>query len=131
MDSSTCTHTDSGTTPQWWKVDLGKNVLVYAITIANRNRGGLRLSDFEIFISPSENLVDNRGSTCDGRKSFKVGETRTIFCKQPLRGRYAAIVSRRPDLIHFCEVFVKGWEDGKILCNIQCCKMTIMLKLNA
>jgi hypothetical protein len=109
-----CTHTSpSQTSRHWWKVDMGKSTLVYAVTVTNRNHDGYRLGDFEIFISPSENLVEEQGPTCDGRHGVDEGATRTFFCKQPLRGRYVAIVSRLQDVLTVCEVSVQGWEDGK------------------
>lgn len=75
---------------------------------------GRRLSDFEIFISPSENLVEERGATCDGRQGVDLEATRAIFCKQPLRGRYVAILSRLQEVLTFCEVSIQGWEDGRL-----------------
>ena len=95
-------------------MDLGKNFLVYAVTMTNRASAGYRLSDFEIFISPSENLVEERGATCDGRQGVDLGATRAIFCKQPLRGRYVATVSRLQEVLTFCEVSIQGWEDGRL-----------------
>ena len=124
MDLLTCIHTSDLQTFHWWKVDLGKNTLIYAVTVTNRNIQGHRLNDFEIFISPSENIVEEKGPTCDGRHGVNEGATRSIFCKQPMRGRYVATVSRKKDILSFCEVSVQGWEDGMTLyCNIKLCNM--------
>ena len=113
QQSLTCTHTSASPTFHWWKVDLGKNSLVYAVAVTNRATAGGRLKDFEIFVSPSEKVVEERGATCDGRQGVDEGATRAIFCKQPLRGRYVAIVSRLQEVLTFCEVYVQAWEDGK------------------
>ena len=108
-----CPHSDHESMNHWWKVDLGKNTIVYAVTVTNRYHYTTRLGDFEVFVSPSENVVEEKGHTCGGRSNFTVdGQTRTFFCKQPLRGRYVALVSRLLEPLNFCELSVQGQEEG-------------------
>lgn len=107
-----CTHTLNNENPVWWKVDLGKNIMVYAVTMTNRGFAGHRLNDFEIFISPSMYVLEERGPTCDGRRDIPEGSTRTIFCKQPIGGRYLAVVSRKAESLSICELSVQGTEEG-------------------
>ncbi|XP_028393247.1 uncharacterized protein LOC114517662 [Dendronephthya gigantea] len=110
MQLTTCVHTVAKTF-DWWRVDLGKSIVVYAVTVTNRIIEGQRLSDFEIFVSPSIHIVEEKGPTCDGRRGIVKGATRTIFCQQPLRGRHVALVSRLTEALQFCEVSVQGWEE--------------------
>lgn len=112
---ATCIRTLGTETFHWWRVDLGKNTLVYAVSVTNRNIKGDRLGDFELFVSPSVRIVEEKGPTCDGRRGIVTGATRTIFCQQPLRGRHVALVTRLTEPLHFCEVSVQGWEEGRVV----------------
>ena len=102
-----CTHTMKGTR-EWWQVDLGKTVIVYAVTITNRNTHWRRLGNFKISVGASEYPTDNENPTCAGRNGLLSGETKPIFCFNPIRGRYVTLLSWLDEVLTLCEVSVQA-----------------------
>lgn len=113
--AESCMHTRRDSPPHYWSVDLGKIITVNAVTITSPGSvPSVRVSDFDVRIGFAEKHDDEDFENCVGHiLGFGSPETRTIFCTNPVRGRYVAIRSFKTDYFHLCEVSVYGEELGE------------------
>ena len=113
--NGSCMHTGISVLPPYWSVDLGKIITVTAVTLTSVNllSHSERVSNFVIRIGMAEIAEDENYENCVGRiLGFGSPETRTIFCINPIRGRFVTIVSGVEHVFHLCEVTVHGNDQG-------------------
>ena len=112
-----CQHMNCEDSPHYWSVDLGKIITVNAVTITSPSIDmPVRISNFDVRVGFAEKYDDEDFENCVGHiLGFGTNETRTIFCTNPIRGRYVAIRSFKTDCFHLCEVSVYGEELGEYL----------------
>lgn len=116
FDAGSCGHTaGASAAPHHWSVDLGKIITVNAVALVGMISVPLtRYSDFDIRIGFAETDKDEDFENCVGHilGFSSVGETYTIFCTKPIRGRYVVLRSFVTEWFQWCEVLVYGEELG-------------------
>lgn len=111
--SGACIHTQAGK-GDWWTVDLGKLVDVYAVAITNRGDNVQTMDNFAIRVG--ENWHPSKNPSCAGYQSLELAETKAIFCSRPVRGNNVGIIQKRgTDVLNFCEISVHGREVGTLI----------------
>jgi len=104
-----CTHTEKEFQP-WWRVDLGIQYAVVAVTVWNRaDCCGERLSNFEVSVGPHHHWEKNKVCS-DKRWSIPQGQHLMIPCHR-LKGRFVHVVLReQTQWLTLCEVRVMAAE---------------------
>ncbi|XP_065057399.1 uncharacterized protein LOC135685394 isoform X1 [Rhopilema esculentum] len=110
-----CAWTNYESNP-WWRVDLGKERLVFEVKIYNK-AGCCVFRTTGLQIRIGSNLQDNgnQNPVCRENLSMYAGEKATFVCMKQLRGRYVNIrLLGTEKVLALCEVKVvaKVTEDG-------------------
>ncbi|XP_057307268.1 pentraxin fusion protein-like isoform X2 [Hydractinia symbiolongicarpus] len=100
-DENTFSHTNHEANP-WWKVDLGKDSIVYKVEVKDYNNDGTYSKHAVISVLDTQNVARICGNTGDFRKEV------TVVCQTPLLGRYVKLQLHRTDHLIMKEVRVWG-----------------------
>lgn len=59
LNAGTCSHTDITSPQPWWRDDLGISKTVSVVDIVNRDDCSERLTDYQVSVGDSPNVLEN------------------------------------------------------------------------
>ncbi|XP_064626706.1 receptor-type tyrosine-protein phosphatase alpha-like isoform X2 [Lineus longissimus] len=129
---TSCTQTKADDDIPWWRVDMGREFVLFKVMLYNRNcagKCGQTLQNFIIWVSNVDNPDIAQGTgVCNSYPGMVAnGETAEITCNKPVIGRYLFVKIMMTGTLALCEVKTWAYQFRKCPtgfygpnCNYQC-----------